>query len=621
MSRLPVIVGFGGVNPAGRSSGHHAYRRLVIDRLPEDKRARTFAALASLMQQPDSVSSEARQYMLEHTLIRKLETNLFDTAAVPVHKRARIRGHGSPLTFIADSKSLPDQPPANWRISRNEDDKPGTVTVQVDGDLDLMLHDTRQAKICSAGQLPSHFNPEALYQSRSHPRGLQLTVFGASDALNALGIAWQEVQKKVPPDQISVYAASAMGQLDHCGSAGVLQASLAGTRPSARNIALGLADMTAAFVNAYVLGNVGTTGANLGACATFLYNLRQGVRDIQSGKYRVALVGGSEAPLTADLMEGYRMMGALAEDEALMKLDGLKAGEPDYRRACRPFGMNCGFTLAEGAQFVILFDDELALETGASLYGAVGDVFINADGWKKSIPGPGIGNYMTVGKALGMVKAILGEAALRQRSYMLAHGTSTPQNRVTESHIFSQLAGAFGIEAWPVAAIKAYIGHSLSCASADQVIAALGVWQDGMIPGITSTHELAEDVHTAHLDFLLQHREIASGQMDAAFVNSKGFGGNNATAAILAPHIVRAMLKKKHGAAALQRHAARHEKVAERIAAYDDSMIAGQNSAIYNFGVGVIEGEALGVSATGAKIPGQPHPVSFQPPNPYPDMT
>lgn len=27
MSRIPVIVGFGGVNAAGRTSGHHAYRR------------------------------------------------------------------------------------------------------------------------------------------------------------------------------------------------------------------------------------------------------------------------------------------------------------------------------------------------------------------------------------------------------------------------------------------------------------------------------------------------------------------------------------------------------------------------------------------------------------------
>ena len=68
---------------------------------------------------------------------------------------------------------------------------------------------------------------------------------------------------------------------------------------------------------------------------------------------------------------------------------------------------------------------------GANIYGSVADVFINADGFKKSIPGPGIGNYLTVGKSLGVVRAILGEQAMQQRTYIQAHGTSTPQNRVT----------------------------------------------------------------------------------------------------------------------------------------------------------------------------------------------
>ena len=152
------------------------------------------------------------------------------------------------------------------------------VEVTVEGDLDVMLNDTRSSRVLAAGQLPTGFNPESLYQSRSHPRGLQLTVFGASDALNS----WHHLgrsQKTVPADQISVYASSAMGQLDVNGSGGMLQAGLNGKRVSARNLPLGLAEMTADFVNAYILF-VGTTGANIGACATFLYNLRQGIQDI-----------------------------------------------------------------------------------------------------------------------------------------------------------------------------------------------------------------------------------------------------------------------------------------------------------------------------------------------------
>jgi len=619
LSRLPVIVGFGGVNPAGRSSAYHGYRRMVIDALDSYRRDRTYAALAALMKLPAEMSADTRQFVCDHTLIRRLETNLFDATSIPLHKRAAITGAGTEaITFSTRRINLPDNLPAEWQVRAIDDDR---VQVTVEGDLDVMLNDTRSSRVLAAGQLPTGFNPESLYQSRSHPRGLQLTVFGASDALNSLGITWDEVKKRVPADQISVYASSAMGQLDVNGSGGMLQAGLNGKRVSARNLPLGLAEMTADFVNAYILGNVGTTGANIGACATFLYNLRQGIQDIQSGKYRAVLVGGIEAPLTPEVMEGYRTMGALAEDEALMKIDGLNEGEPDYRRACRPFAENCGFTLSEGSQFIILFDDELALELGANIYGSVADVFINADGFKKSIPGPGIGNYVTVGKAMGIIRSILGEDSLRHRSYMQAHGTSTPQNRVTESHIFSELAGSFGIEKWPVAAIKAYIGHSLACASADQLVASLGVWHDGIIPGIVTSQTIADDVHVDNLDFMLEHREIDPTAVDSVFINSKGFGGNNATAAVLAPHITRQMLERKHGKDALVQHAKMNEAVNERIAAYDDRMISGENSAIYQFGVGVIEGAELKITSSSISIPGQENEVSLDVPNPYSDFT
>src|SRR5690554_5120931 len=95
MSHLPVIVGFGGINAAGRSSAHHGYRRLVLDRLPRAEAEATLRNLAVLMgllrpQGPSwcdaqgmPVDVEAwitanRQLLLDGTLIRRLETNLFD---------------------------------------------------------------------------------------------------------------------------------------------------------------------------------------------------------------------------------------------------------------------------------------------------------------------------------------------------------------------------------------------------------------------------------------------------------------------------------------------------------------------------------------------------------------
>lgn len=48
MSQLPVIVGFGGINPAGRASFHHAYRRLILDELDSTSRTETLLDLATL---------------------------------------------------------------------------------------------------------------------------------------------------------------------------------------------------------------------------------------------------------------------------------------------------------------------------------------------------------------------------------------------------------------------------------------------------------------------------------------------------------------------------------------------------------------------------------------------
>ena len=613
MSRLPVIVSFGGINPAGRSSGHHAYKRLVLDDLGEADANDTYASLAALMQ----ADPADRDYIRDHTLIRRIENNLFDPGAILAHKTAQLgSADEGPITFSLRRAQLPDVIPPPWQVKEIDG---GRVLVTATDHVDILFPDARTSRVNSAGQLPTGFDPEKLYQSRNHLRGLQLTVYGASDAINALGIDWEEVRRKVPGDQIAVYASSAMGQLDANGAGGMLQASLMGKRVSSKNCALSLAEMTADFVNAYILGSVGSTGANIGACATFLYNLRQGIQDIRSGKFRAVVVGASEAPITPEVIEGYRTMGALAEDEALNKIDGITDGPTDHRRACRPFADNCGFTLSEAAQFIVLFDDELAMELGANIYGSVADVFINADGYKKSIPGPGIGNYITMGKAMGMVRSILGEEALKQRTYVQAHGTGTPQNRVTESHIFNELARTFGMTDWPVAAIKAYLGHSLATASGDQIAASLGVWQYGRIPGIKTIERVADDVHHSHLDILLGHKEIDPAQMDAVFINSKGFGGNNASAAILSPSVTQTLLTKRHGADAITTWQKRNETVSERTATYDAETTAGKNQLIYNFGVGVIEGEQLELSDHEIRIPGHEQVISLDVPSPYDD--
>jgi acetoacetyl-[acyl-carrier protein] synthase len=617
MMRLPVIVGFGGVGPAGRSSFHHAYDRVT--------------ALAAMMKlafvrdgglaRPDGSALDAAGYaalesaVLAGTLIRRIEADRFDPDHVPVNTALSIKADGDGSNVIAvAARDLPAELPAGWRV-RDVVDGVATVEVAIGGT--LYVETTRRLPVQAAGQLPSGFDPAELYSSRFHPRGLQLAIIGASDAVRSSGLEWQTIVDHVHADEIAVYAASAMAQLDGNGTGGMLQARLRGNRVSSKQLPLGLNTMPADFVNAYVLGSVGATGANAGACATFLYNLRLAVEDIQSGRRRVAVVGNAEAPLVPEVIEGYAAMSALATDENLCKLDGVSV--PDYRRASRPFGDNCGFTLGESGQYFVLMDDTLALELGAQVHGAVTDVFVNADGFKKSISAPGPGNYITLAKAVAAARAMLGDEAVRRRSFVQAHGSSTPQNRTTESRIFDQVARAFDIHDWPVTAIKAFVGHSLAPASADQLVNSLGVMRHGILPGIKTVERLADDLHAERLAIALAEVDLG-GRADVAFLNSKGFGGNNATGVALAPQVVEAMLARRHGSRAMNAWQARREAVLAAAAAYDAACCAGPMEPIYRFGDALIDEESIEIDAHELRLPGFAQGVTLDLENRYTDM-
>jgi len=634
--RLPVIVGFGGFNAAGRSSQHHAYRRTIIDSLPAADREETLVGLATLMKlvrfdaghyvddqektyTAAEVATRFEQQILNSTLVRKIEPNHFDVDNVAWHKNAAISGESDEdLSFVVSAKQLPDNIPSLWKITELENKR---VRVDIQGEVEIKFNCTRDIPFKSAGQLPTGFEPGEHYNSRFHPRGLQMTITGASDALRSMGIDWQRVVDSVHPDEIAVYASSGMGQNDGNGNGGMMQSRLQGGRVTAKHLALGLNTMPADFINAYILGSVGQTGAITGACASFLYNLQAGVDDIVSGKSRVVIVGNAESPLQSEIFDGYGTMGALASVDGLRKLEGCeKTEEPDYRRASRPFGDNCGFTLAESAQFFVLMDDALALELGADVHGAVPSVFINADGHKKSISAPGPGNYITMAKSMASARAIVGAESVKLRSFVQAHGSSTPANRTSESAIFDKLASTFDITSWPVAAVKSYLGHPLSPASADQLASSLGVFKYGIIPGIKTIDAVADDVFSERLNISTQDNNVGEKALDVAFLNSKGFGGNNATASVLAPHIVEKMMAKRYGEAAMAAYHERREAVRQQVAEYETSALQGNFNTIYKFGENMIDESAITLTENELRIPGFNKSIDLAIPNAYGDM-
>lgn len=636
MSQLPVIVGFGGISPAGRSSNNQAYNRIIFDKLDAATRQETLLDLSILTglgsyrdgsyqdSQGCTLSAEAlvqslQNELLSRTLIRRIPDAHFDANAVMMNAPARISELDGTINFRLRSRLLPENIPNNWRVTPADG---GMVNISVSGGTDVIFPDTRRLPVQAAGTLPTGFEPGKLYQSRNHPRALQMAVYAASDALSATGLDIDALLQSLSPDQIGVFASNSIGQLDELGFGGLTKYPPLGKRTTSKQMPLGYAQMPADFVNAYMLGNLGTTGGALGACATFLYNLRSGVEAIRTGKSELVLVGGADAPVIPEVIEGFRAMGALAEDKKLQALDGLSSIEQvDHRRACRPFGDNCGFTIGESAQFLVLMSDRLAIESGANIYASVPDVFVNADGYKKSISAPGVGNYLTLGKAAALIEKLLGSESLRQYSMVQAHGTSTPQNRVTESHVLNEIAKAFSIDKLTVSAVKAYLGHSQGTAGGDQILSTLGVWAKGIIPGLTTTAAIADDVHQSNLNLPLEHLEVGADNLHAAMINSKGFGGNNASAALISPTKTMQMLSKRYSATDLKEWQARNEQVNSKIADYNAASLRGEIRPTYRYDYQVLDGADLKISHAGVQIPQHPIPVSFDVNNPYEDLS
>ncbi|MCG8910879.1 beta-ketoacyl synthase [Pseudomonas sp. DP-17] len=630
MSRLPVIVGFGGYNAAGRSSFHHGFRRTVLESMEPAARQETLAGLAVMMklvkvvdgqyQDTDgnnldlaAIEQRFEQQIRQSTLIRRIELQYLDVDAAHCHKSLTVSAAGSPVTFTTLRKQLPEPLPANWSVEELEG---GEVRVTLHDSCEFKVDSYRALPVKSAGQLPTGFEPSELYNSRFHPRGLQMSVVAATDAVRSTGLDWQTISNAVQPDEIAVFSSSIMSQLDENGFGGLLQSRLRGHRVSAKQLPLGFNSMPTDFINAYVLGSVGMTGSVTGACATFLYNLQKGIDVITTGQARVAIVGNAEAPITSEIIEGYAAMGALATEEGLRLIEG--RDDVDFRRASRPFGDNCGFSLAESAQYVVLMDDALALELGADIHGSVPDVFINADGFKKSISAPGPGNYLTMAKAVAAAAQIVGEKSVRQHSFVHAHGSSTPANRVTESEILDRVATAFGIDGWPVTAVKAFVGHSLATASADQLISALGTFRYGVIPGIKTVDKFADDVFKDHI--ALSNSDVRREDLEVCFINSKGFGGNNATGVLLSPSITEKMLRKRHGDAAFADYQARREATRAAARQYDEAATQGRFDIIYNFGNDMIDEQAIEISDQGIQIPGFSQTIAYKKDERFSDM-
>ena len=257
-------------------------------------------------------------------------------------------------------------------------------------------------------------------------------------------------------------------------------------------------------------GLTGPVITQMAACATSVIAFHDALRLIQRGEVDVVLAGGSEAPLLPVGIAALGNMGALSKRND----DPTRASRPvrprprrvRLRRGRRRGGRRVAGPRAGARR------DAIAEVLGGAL---------TADAFHISAPEP-TGRGAT--RAMTMAREHAGVAA-DEVDCIVAHGTSTPLNDVTETRA---IKASFGPAASQVAVSspKSMIGHLVGAAGIASALAAIGGIRDQVISP-TANHE-NPDLPECDLDYVPLVARKA--KVDTAMVNGFGFGGQNAVA-------------------------------------------------------------------------------------------
>jgi 3-oxoacyl-[acyl-carrier-protein] synthase II len=258
-----------------------------------------------------------------------------------------------------------------------------------------------------------------------------------------------------------------------------------------------------------ILGPIVTLSSE---CPAGLDAVASGAREIAAGTLDVALVGGTDAPLTPILFAGFARSGVLAE------------ANDEPARASRPFDRGRGgFVIGEAGAMLVIEERARALARGARIYGE-----LLGFGTGRDRP-TYVGDANPSGRAfLYAAASALARAALDPTDidHVSAHAPGAPMTDLAELRALRVLFA--GQARSPlVTSIKGSLGHPLAAAGLLQAGAALLALRDGIVPPTLNCDDLDPE---CHLDVVRERERRAS--LRTALVTAHGFGGDT-TAVVL----------------------------------------------------------------------------------------
>lgn len=231
------------------------------------------------------------------------------------------------------------------------------------------------------------------------------------------------------------------------------------------------------------------------ACSSAANAIMFGARLLKQGYADIVVAGGTEA-LSRFHLNGFN---------SLMILD---------HQQCRPFdNTRAGLNLGEGAAFVVLESDEIALKRGVKPhvyltgYGNACDAFHQTASSEN-----GEGAYLAMKEALDVAQVNPDEI-----QYVNAHGTGTPNNDQSESVSLQRL---FGKNMPLVSSTKSFTGHTTSASGSIEAVICILAMQNHFVPANIGWKNQMETGITPTLG-------VEKIGLKHVLCNSFGFGGND----------------------------------------------------------------------------------------------
>ena len=256
-------------------------------------------------------------------------------------------------------------------------------------------------------------------------------------------------------------------------------------------------------------GLMGINYTTVSACATSNTAIMDAYNYIKSGKAKVIVTGGSEAPITPASIAGFNAMKALSTNNDA------------FAQASRPFDQDRdGFVMGEGAGALILESYDHAIYRGARIYAEVVGAAMTADAYHITSTHPqGVG-------AAQAIRFALDEASMapQELDYINAHATSTGIGDLSE---IQAIRSVFGDDpgSLKISATKSMTGHRLGAAGAIEAILSIKSIIENQIPPTINTKAL--DAEIPFKDCIVSESAISQ-PIRTVMNNTFGFGGHNA---------------------------------------------------------------------------------------------